>query len=126
LRYLEKSKFISEGVEVFAAKMKKLHNQIKEKLQNSSRDYKHRADQHKRQLQFEVGDQVLAHLRKERFPRGTHNKLKLKKIVPCKILKKFGANSYEIELSEDVGISHIFKISYMYPYREDETKEYED
>jgi hypothetical protein len=69
-----------------------------------------------------VGDQVLSHLRKERFPRGTYNKLKLKKIGSCKILRKFDANAYEIELPEDVGISPIFNISDMYPYREDDTR----
>jgi hypothetical protein len=52
-----------------------------------------------------VGDQVLSHLRKERFCRGTYNKLKMKKIGPCKILRKFDANSYEIELLDGVGIS---------------------
>jgi hypothetical protein len=91
-------------------------------LQSFNQEYKHRADQHHREFQFEVGDQVLAHLRKERFPRGTYNKLKTNKIGPCKILRKFDANTYEIELQDDVGISPIFNVSDLYPYRKDETK----
>jgi hypothetical protein len=69
-----------------------------------------------------VGDQVLAHLRKESFPRGAYNKLKMKKIRPCKILRKFDANACEIELPDDVGISPIFNISYLYPYMKDDTE----
>jgi hypothetical protein len=69
-----------------------------------------------------VGDQVLAHLRKERFPRGTYKKLKMKKIGPCKILRKFDANSFKIELLDDVGISPIFNVLDLYPYRKDDTE----
>jgi hypothetical protein len=61
------------------------------------------------------------HLKKERFPRGTYNKLKMKKIGPCKIIRKFEANTYEIELSDGVGILPIFNIKDLYPYRVDET-----
>jgi hypothetical protein len=66
---------------------------------------------------------ILAHLRKERFPRGTYNKLKMKKIGPCNIVKKFGANAYEIELPDGIGISPIFKISDLYPYKAEEARE---
>jgi hypothetical protein len=119
LRDLKQSDFRSAGADDFAAEMQELHNQIKEQLKKSSSEYKNRFDQRRRNIEFEVGDQVIAHLRKETFQRGTYNKLKLKKIGPCKILRRFGENAYELELPKDVGISPIFNITDMYPYRED-------
>jgi hypothetical protein len=88
LRDLGQSEIRSAGAEDFAAEMQRLHSHIRGQLQSSSQEYKRRADQHRRELQFGVGCQVLAHVRKERFPRGTYNKLSMKKIGPCKSLEE--------------------------------------
>jgi hypothetical protein len=68
----------------------------------------------------------LAHLRRERFPRNEYNKLKLKKIGPCKILRKFSTNAYEIKLPPDIGISPILNVVDLYIYRGPEDKDEDD
>ena len=64
---------------------------------------------------------VMVHLKKDKFPRGTYNKLKWKNIESFQILRKFSANAYEIELTRDVGISSIFNVSDLYLYHGDES-----
>jgi hypothetical protein len=59
---------------------------------------------------------VLDHLRKNRFPKGEYNKVKLKFFFPCKILRKFSANAYELELPKYVGISPILNVADAYHY----------
>ena len=78
MRDLKQNEFRSASAEDFVEGMKELHSQVKERLQSSSQEYKRRADQHRRELQFKVGDLILVHLRKERFPRVMYNKLNMK------------------------------------------------
>ena len=44
----------------------------------------------------------------------------MKKIGPCKVIRKFGANAYEIELHKEIRISPIFNVVDLYPYRDGE------
>jgi hypothetical protein len=54
--------------------------------------YNKRENVKRKDVSFEVGDLVFAHLRKERFPKRKYNMLTLKKIGPCKVLNKFSSN----------------------------------
>ena len=63
----------------------------------------------------------MVHLKKGRFPVGSYSKLKMKKLGPCRILKKFDSgNAYEVELFDDMDISPIFNIVDLYKYHESE------
>jgi hypothetical protein len=44
----------------------------------------------------------------------------MKKIGLCRVLKKLGENAYEIELSNEIGISLTFNVSDLYPYKAEE------
>jgi hypothetical protein len=46
----------------------------------------------------------------------------MKKIGPCRVLKKFRENAYEIELPDGIGISSIFDVVELYPYRAGEAE----
>ena len=52
----------------------------------------------------------MVHLRKEFFPVGTYNKLKMKKFGPCKIVKRhdFGS-AYEVEFPIELNISNLIE-----------------
>ena len=112
--------------ESFATTINEIHEQVKQKLQDNNYKYKLRADVKRREVNFEVEDLVLDHLQKERFPRGQYNKMKLKKIGPCKILQKFSTNAYELELPTSIGISPIFNVVDLYPYKIDDTRQPEE
>ena len=40
----------------------------------------------------------------------------MKHIGPCRILRKFSTNAYELDIPTGIGISRIFNFAYIYPY----------
>ena len=121
LRNLAKAKLRSAKGGDFSLEMQAIHEQVKQKLQDSSIKYKSIAYLKRREVNFEVGDLVLTHLRREIFSKREYNKLKFKKIRPCRILRKFFTNAYEIELPPDNGISPIFNVVDLYRYEDKDT-----
>ena len=104
--------------EEFSNFMKSLHKEVKLRLEQSNQKYKENVDQSRRHHDFQVGDEVMVHLKKGRFPVRTYSKLKMK-FGPCKIFRKFDSgNAYEVELPDDMDISPIFNIVDLYTYHE--------
>ena len=89
---------------------------MKARLQQSNTIYKEIVHSKRREKNYELGDFVLAYLKRDRFPKGEYNKLKMKEIGACKILKKISTNVYELEMPTRVGISPIFNVTDLYPY----------
>ncbi|GAV75137.1 Chromo domain-containing protein, partial [Cephalotus follicularis] len=79
-------------------------------IKTSNDNYKEAVNEHRRFKEFAKGDMVMVYLTKERYPKGTYQKLKSRKIVPCKIIKKISSNAYVVELPDDLQISPIFNV----------------
>lgn len=110
LRELPLGEVVSADGETFATTIKEIHDQVKIHLKKSTEIYKAHVDKKKRDVQFDVGDLVWVHLRKERLLKGRYTKLMQRKIGPCQILKKCGQNAYELQLLADLGLSPIFNV----------------
>ena len=93
-----------------------IHKQVSANLQVAYDKYKSFADRHKREVSFQIGDQVWVYLSKDRYPQGEYNKLKPKKLGPCTILDKFGDNAYRVELPDGWQIHDTFNVKHLQPY----------
>ena len=111
LRQMDKGEISSAKVEEFAKHLKNINEGVRKHMIQMNVQYKAKADVKRRYKEFQVGDEVMVHLRKEHFPIGTYNKLKIKNFRSCKIVKRcdFG-NAYEVELSVELNSSPILNI----------------
>jgi hypothetical protein len=67
-------------------------------------------------LDFEPGDLVWLHLRKEWFPGLRNSKLMPRADGLFKVLEKINENAYKLDLPADFGVSPIFNIADLKPY----------
>jgi len=101
---------VSFEAETRAKEMRKLHNQIRNQIEKTNEAYKARANKHSKHLEFQPGDLVWLHLRKERFPSRRKNKLMARSDGPFEVLEKVGSNAYKLQLPGDMAVSATFNI----------------
>ena len=104
----------------YAEGLTECHKMVHERLLKSNEKYKQSADLKRRSVRFNEGDLVYAVLTKDRFPVGTYNKLKARKIGPVEIVKRINDNAYKLKLPEDVYTSDVFNVKHLVPYHEAE------
>ncbi|KAI0529675.1 hypothetical protein KFK09_002229 [Dendrobium nobile] len=100
----------------FAEQFNTLLQEVRQKLTESSKNYKEAADRHRKERIFEPGDLVMIRVRRVRFPQGTYSKLSQRKIGPFSILKRINANAYVVDLHRHYNISTTFNISDLIAY----------
>ena len=89
-----------------------LHERTRAHLERKTAQYKAQADKGRRNVQFEEGDLVWLHLRKERFPNHRKSKLEPRGDGPFRVIKKMGPNAYQLDIPQGkYGVHASFNVA---------------
>ena len=99
-----------------AKEIQDLHVHIREKIERANNQAMAHTNKRKKHVDYQPGDLVWLHLRKERFPGKRKSKLMPRSDGPFEVLEKIGPNAYKIDLPGDYGVSATFNVADLSPY----------
>ncbi|KAF8048528.1 hypothetical protein N665_2483s0001 [Sinapis alba] len=94
-----------------AEMVKQFHEEARLNIEKKTKQYVKHANKGRREMIFEVGDQVWVHLRKERFPNERKSKLMLRIDGPFEVIKKISNNTYKLDLQGKYDVSNSFNVT---------------
>jgi len=105
--------------------VKKMHERIKNQIQQQTEKYMKHSNKGKREMIFEEGDWVWLHLRKDRFPNQRKSKLIPQGDGHFQVLKRINNNTYQIDMPEEYGVHTTFNVRDLTPFAGSEDEEAE-
>jgi len=96
--------------------VKKMHERVKEQIQQQTEKYIKHNNKGKREIFFEEGDLVWLHLRKDRFPTKRKSKLSPRGDGPFQVLKNINNNAYKLDLPAEYGVHDTFNVIDLSPF----------
>lgn len=98
----------------------KLHQKVKDNLENKTDQYVKNANKGRKEVVFEPGDWLWLHMRQERFPNQRSSKLKPRGDGPFQIAEKINNNAYHLDLPGELNVSSTFNVTDLSPFIADE------
>ena len=91
--------------------VKQIHEKTRLHIEEKNKIYASKANKGRKRVQFEPGDWVWVHLRKERFPEQRKSKLMPRGDGLFQILEKINDNAYKVDLPGEYQVSSTFNVS---------------
>ncbi len=92
-------------------------------LEKAHKRYKDFADKSRREVKFEVGDEVWLNIKNFRLPEGlSHNKFMGPYAGPFKVLEKKLSDTYKLELPKNLRVHPTFHVSFLKPVSRDASR----
>ena len=113
---LPPNNFVSVDANSKADLVKKLHKQVKERIEKQNAKVASRVNKGRKPMIFQPGDWVWVHFRKERFPLQRKSKLNPRGDGPFQILERINNNAYKVDLPGEYNVSASFNVADLSPF----------